>query len=239
MKLLVVADLHYSLKQFDWLQHRVADFDVVVIAGDLLDLASMVETDVQATVVLRYLRGFQKSTRLLTTSGNHDLDGENALGERAALWLKKATRLGLCVDWNGMTLDGDRFSLCPWWDGERTREEVEAFLIRERSEVGEGDWYWIHHAPPAGKPVSWNGKQDFGDPRLEEWIDKFRPRAVFSGHIHQAPFRAGGGWSCLCGTTRIFNPGHQPGAEPSCIEVDLASHLATWISQAGVETVEF
>ena len=38
MKLLVVSDLHYSIKQFDWLLQRAAQHDLPVIAGDLLDL---------------------------------------------------------------------------------------------------------------------------------------------------------------------------------------------------------
>jgi Icc-related predicted phosphoesterase len=39
MKILYVADLHYSLKQFDWLLANAGPFDVVAIGGDLLDAA--------------------------------------------------------------------------------------------------------------------------------------------------------------------------------------------------------
>ena len=39
MKLLFVADLHYSLKQFDWLLAEAPKFDAVSIGGDLLDLS--------------------------------------------------------------------------------------------------------------------------------------------------------------------------------------------------------
>lgn len=45
MKILIVSDIHYSLKQFDWLLKVAHNFDLIVIAGDLLDvgeaLASM------------------------------------------------------------------------------------------------------------------------------------------------------------------------------------------------------
>ena len=37
MRLLAVADLHYSLPQFDWVLEVAPDFDVVVLAGDLLE----------------------------------------------------------------------------------------------------------------------------------------------------------------------------------------------------------
>ena len=39
MRLLAVADLHYSLPQFDWVLEVAPDFDVVVLAGDLLELS--------------------------------------------------------------------------------------------------------------------------------------------------------------------------------------------------------
>ena len=39
LKLLVVSNLHYSLKQFDWPLDRAAQHGLLVIAGDLLDLA--------------------------------------------------------------------------------------------------------------------------------------------------------------------------------------------------------
>ena len=33
MRMLFVADLHYELKQFDWLMAHAAEFDAVVIGG--------------------------------------------------------------------------------------------------------------------------------------------------------------------------------------------------------------
>ena len=42
MRCLVVADLHYSLPQFDWLPAAAPEFDVVIFAGDALDIGSFV-----------------------------------------------------------------------------------------------------------------------------------------------------------------------------------------------------
>jgi predicted phosphodiesterase len=42
MKCLVVADLHYSLPQYDWVVNVAEQFDLVIIAGDHLDLSSLV-----------------------------------------------------------------------------------------------------------------------------------------------------------------------------------------------------
>jgi Icc-related predicted phosphoesterase len=41
MRCLLAADLHYSLQQFDWVKEVAEYFDIVVLAGDHLDVASM------------------------------------------------------------------------------------------------------------------------------------------------------------------------------------------------------
>ena len=43
MRILVVADLHYSLPQYDWLLAEAPRYDLVVIAGDHVDLSSPVD----------------------------------------------------------------------------------------------------------------------------------------------------------------------------------------------------
>jgi Icc-related predicted phosphoesterase len=40
VKVLLVSDLHYRLRQLDWLLQRAAAVDAVMIAGDLLDIRS-------------------------------------------------------------------------------------------------------------------------------------------------------------------------------------------------------
>ena len=55
MRILLVSDLHYTLKQLDWVASVAADYELVVMAGDHLDIASIVEPDAQIAVVLEYL----------------------------------------------------------------------------------------------------------------------------------------------------------------------------------------
>jgi predicted MPP superfamily phosphohydrolase len=90
MNILLVADLHYALKQFDWVLSVAADHDAVVIAGDLLETASVVPLDAQVVVVSEYLRRLAGITRVFVCSGNHDLDAEGPGGERVAGWLAGA-----------------------------------------------------------------------------------------------------------------------------------------------------
>ena len=74
MKCLLVSDLHYTLKQFDWVDSAAGEFDLVVMAGDQLDISSTVTIDVQMVVILNYLRRLHQKTKLLVCSGNHDLN---------------------------------------------------------------------------------------------------------------------------------------------------------------------
>ena len=55
MRALVVADLHYSLPQFDWLLAAAPQFDLVIFAGDALDVGSAVDFRAQIVVVKKYL----------------------------------------------------------------------------------------------------------------------------------------------------------------------------------------
>ncbi|GLR95622.1 putative phosphodiesterase [Bradyrhizobium liaoningense] len=43
MRCLVVADLHYSLPQLDWLVSAAPQFDLLIFAGDALDIGSIVD----------------------------------------------------------------------------------------------------------------------------------------------------------------------------------------------------
>ena len=63
------------------------------------------------------------------------------------------------------------------------------------------------------------------------------PDVVLSGHIHQAPFVHGGGWSDRIGTTWLFNPGHQPGPVPTYLLIDLDAGTAQWSSATEREEI--
>jgi DNA repair exonuclease SbcCD nuclease subunit len=52
--------------------------DVVVVAGDLLDIGSTVPLDTQIIVVLSYLQKLADRKPTLVCSGNHDLDSRRS-----------------------------------------------------------------------------------------------------------------------------------------------------------------
>jgi Icc-related predicted phosphoesterase len=230
--MLFVADLHYGLKQFDWLAANAANYDLIAIGGDLLSLSSGLDPDVQIVVVEKYLNRLRQKTRVLVSSGNHDLDACNPAGEAVAQWLREAKAKDLFVDGDTVQVSGARITICPWWDGPVSRAEVEGQLAREAQHPN-GRWIWLHHAAPAGSRVCWTGKRFAGDEILLAWIKRFGPSMVLCGHIHNAPFYPKGSWVDRIGKTWVFNPGRQPGACPARIVLDLDALEAEWISFEG------
>jgi len=232
MRILFVADLHYSLKQFDWLMTQADTHDVIVIGGDLLDLSSLLEPQVQGVVVEKYLSRLAARRPLIVSSGNHDGDRRSAADESVAGWLQELRHGQLYVDGDHVTLEGTLFTVCPWWDGPVSRAALESQLARD-AQLPRERWVWIHHSPPDRSPVSWAGRRFGGDEFLGGWIEQYRPDFVLSGHIHNAPFLDKGSWLDRVGTTWVFNPGRQIGAIPTYISLDLDSRSAEWTSFEG------
>jgi len=235
MRLLFVADLHYSLRQFDRLLANAPDYDLTVIGGDLLDLASPLDFDIQIAVVEKYVGRLRRRARLVISSGNHDGDGRNSADESVALWLRDLGGEDLFVDGDSLDFGDVRITVCPWWDGAQSREELEALLEREAARSPRR-WIWIHHAPPSGSRTSWTGRESVGDDPLREWIQRFQPEMVFSGHVHNAPFYPEGSWIDRVGRTWVFNPGRQIGPQPTSIVLDLDAMTAEWHSIEGCST---
>jgi len=238
MRLLLVSDLHYSLPLFDWVLDVAGDFDVVVMAGDHLDLASLVDRRAQAVVVKKYFARMRDKTRLLICSGNHDLDTTNEAGEQMAKWLLGSHIEGVLSDGDSVLLEDTLFTLCAWWDGPVSREAIGAQLA-EAAKRRAKRWIWVYHAPPANSPVAWGGQRYYGDEALKRWIETYQPDIVMSGHVHQAPYVDKGSWVDRIGKTWIFNTGHYLGAPPAHIIMDTKAGEALWFSAAGNQYIRF
>lgn len=254
MRLLLVSDLHYSLPLFDWVLEVAGDFDVVVMAGDHLDLASLVDGRAQATVVKKYFERIRAKTQLLICSGNHDLDGKNESGEKIARWLSSHRNAGVLSDGESKMIGDTLFTACPWWDGPVSQGDIGrqlAAAAKLRQGDGNGDgrgedrgkpptrWIWIYHAPPSKSPIAWGGARYFGDDALTSWIAEYRPDIVMCGHVHEAPYVAQGSWVDYIGTTWVFNTGHYLGSPPAHIIMDTEAGEAVWLSAAGYQRVRF
>jgi len=234
MRILLVADLHYSLRQFDWVVGAAPSFDLVVLAGDHLDISSSVALDAQIVVVLRYFTLLQSAGGLAVSSGNHDLTGADANGEQSALWLRDARALGVPTDGESLLFGDTLITVCPWWDGPVGRDAVAALLARDAARRP-STWVWVYHWPPAQSPTCRTARGFYGDEELSAWIEQHRPDVVLAGHVHDPPFRPDGAWADRIGDTWVFNAGRQIGATPTRIELDLDRREATWVSLLGSE----
>src|SRR2546427_12724066 len=104
MRALVVADLHYSLPQFDWLLAAAPQFDLVIFAGDALDVGSAVDFRAPIVVVKKYLTLLSGITQGILCSGNHDLDERSAEGEKISRWIGEVREFGIGSAGDGLTM---------------------------------------------------------------------------------------------------------------------------------------
>jgi Icc-related predicted phosphoesterase len=238
MRLLLVSDLHYSLPLFDWVSGIAREFDVVVMAGDHLDLTSLVDRRAQAVVVKKYFARIRANTRLLICSGNHDLDSENDAGEKMAKWLLGSRNEGVLSDGESLLIGDTLFTICAWWDGPVSQASI-ATQLAEDAKKRPKRWIWIYHSPPANSPVAWAGQRYYGDDALKKWIGEYQPDIVMSGHVHEAPYVEKGSWVDRLGATWIFNTGHYLGAPPAHVIMDTEAGEALWFSAAGNQVIRF
>ena len=134
MRLLLVSDLHYNLPQLDWVVQAAPRFDLVVLAGDCLDVSSPVPLDVQTVVLRRYLGLIGQASRLAVASGNHDLTGPDAHGGQSAPWLADVRSARVACDGDVVDLAGTRVSVYPWWDGPVGRDALAARMAAESAQ---------------------------------------------------------------------------------------------------------
>ena len=234
MRILLVSDLHYRLPQLDWLVKVAPAYDLVVLAGDHLDISSAVSLDAQSVVILEYLSLLRAAGNVAVSSGNHDLTGPDSHGEQAALWLAEARAAGVPTDGDSLLLGDALISICPWWDGPAGRAALDTQLAADAARRP-ARWLWVYHWPPLGSPTCWTGRRHYGDESLVGWIERYRPDMVLTGHVHQPPFKPDGAWADRINDTWVFNAGHQIGPVPAHIEIDLHAGSASWRSMLGTE----
>jgi Icc-related predicted phosphoesterase len=237
VRILVVSDLHYRLPHYDWLVKAADDVDVVALVGDLADVVNPVPFTVQVVVLEKYLAMLGGKAVVLASSGNHDLDGPGAHGEQISAWLSAAGTSNVHVDGASIDVEGTRFTICPWWDGPLTRQQVADQLAAAAHDRPER-WIWLYHSPPAGTVLCRDGRREFPDHDLAGWIEEHSPDMVLCGHIHQAPWADGGSWHDRLDRTWVFNAGKQRGPVPAHITIDTETGTAEWFGVFEVQSID-
>jgi hypothetical protein len=174
MRVLLTSDLHYKLRQYDWLLGAAPRFDVVVVAGDHVDAFSPVPGEVQIAALSASLKALAQRCRLLVCSGNHDLNARSADGEKIADWLAPVRDAGSGRGDN-VAVDFCSRSAC----GTAPTRAVERMLGRGAERTGR--WAGVPRA--AGGRAELERQAPLGAGCRA--IARYSPTAVFCGHIHK------------------------------------------------------
>ncbi|MBI2518160.1 MAG: metallophosphoesterase family protein [Opitutae bacterium] len=217
MRILHCSDFHGNKRWFDWLVDEAANYDLVCLTGDHLDLFNYHQLGDQLSMINATLRRI--TTPLALCSGNHDsFSGGPPVDSRLfqAKWLREVRRPGVWIDGDQFELFGQNLR-CVGWNAQVSSAA--------------GNEIWLFHAPPAHSLVSAGiDGSEAGDEILGEICRAGNgPGIVLSGHQHD-PRR----WACRIGHTWCFNPGYdRNGACPNHISIDTASWSAVLYTDRG------
>ena len=194
----------------------------------------------QSVVLGTYLAPLSDQAPLvLASSGNHDLDGPGDHGEQVAGWLQRVHRRpGASSTARRVDVDGIRFTVCPWWDGPLTRDEVGAAARRGSRRparaVGVGLPLTARPARCCAATAAASSPTTSSPPGSSSTSRT----SCICGHIHQAPWAKGGSWHARLGRTQVFNAGKQIGHVPPHITFDTEARTAHWFGVFDSETID-
>lgn len=183
MKILHLADLHMNSNWLGWVTEEATRFDLVVLAGDMMDAFANRSMADQANAVSKWL--IRVDCPVVLCSGNHDywvksphVKGDDPNAEAA--WLKRLKGQGKIIG-----VDGDIISFRPKHSDEApTKIVVNGWL--QTSELDDDVDIVVTHAPPAGCYCSVGSEgYDVGDPDLWPSLQHHPPKLVLSGHVHR------------------------------------------------------
>ena len=146
MKILITADLHFRLHWFRWLIEQGANYDLICIAGDLLDMFKGEPRIEQAREVSRWIRELAKATCVAVCSGNHDNAGRQILADRAPVYewfIALGTDLKIITDGATQVLDNLIVTTVPY---HCSKEQKSVWLIEDIRFAGNEEingWYFI------------------------------------------------------------------------------------------------
>jgi Calcineurin-like phosphoesterase len=150
MKSLLTADLHFRIDWFRWLIGQAPNYDLVCIAGDLLDMFDNKSTREQAREVTSLIWELADIVPVAVCSGNHDNAGGLVPHNRAPLYkwfIDLGTHPNIITDGVTRKLEDLILTTIPY---HCSKEEKSIWLDRGstiRRQTGQ-PWMVLHHVPP-------------------------------------------------------------------------------------------
>jgi len=224
MRILHVADLH--LDRFEWVKEHARGYDLLVIAGDILDAFSHIPLLAQIPYCAEWLADLPVPT--VVVSGNHDYFHECFLSQvlnpyAEARWITRLRGRSnvICSDGDCISFGGLRILGHGWGRGQV--DTAGADIV-------------VSHAPPQGCLCALGPSgEDFGEDFVIPPKDDDPPKLILCGHIHQ-PKRTWCRWPSAGRQSLVLVPGvKQRAATPSHWIIDTDKGIA----QKGNERVGF
>ena len=193
MKLLLTADLHYRIHWFRWLIEQAPSYDLVCIAGDLLDMFKSETRMEQAREIGRLIRELADIVPVAVCSGNHDNAGRLVSHDRASVYewfIDLGTHPNIITDGSTRKLENLIVTTVPYhcskarkinlarsrfYDSQTNRDAVDRSSSRSAQEQALG--------------VS--GEES----EAAELLAAYRPDYFVSGHDHAFPYASGQSWN--------------------------------------------
>jgi calcineurin-like phosphoesterase family protein len=166
MKLLITADLHFRLHWFRWLIDQAPEFDLVCIAGDLLDMFKSATRLEQAREIAVLVRELADRVPVAVCSGNHDNAGRLVSHDRASLYewfIELGTHRNIITDGSTRKLENLIVTTVPyhcsrqeksiWLDrGSKIRKQTGMPWIVRASDTRRA-WSCLRPDPPRQSPT--------------------------------------------------------------------------------------
>jgi predicted phosphodiesterase len=232
MKILITADLHYRERWFRWLIEQGANYDLVCMAGDLLDMFKGEPRMEKAREVSRWVLELATITRVAVSSGNDDNAGRQITADRAPVyeWFL-ALRSSPKITTDGVTqiIDDLIVTTVPY---HCSQEQKLIWLDRGamiRKQRGHR-WIVLHHVAPSF--------HDSGSGEEREAVAlllTYQPDFFVSGHTHSYPYLAGNSWAKKIDGVNVLVPGQVLRAPfPNHIVLDTETGQASWQTSSRV-----
>jgi hypothetical protein len=215
------------------------DFDLVCIAGDVLDMFNPETRLQQAREITRLIRELADLVPVALCSGNHDNAGRLVSHDRASVYewfIDLGTHRNIITDGSTRKLENLIVTAIPY---HCSRQGKSIWLDRGstiRRQTGI-PWIVLHHVPAkTGSGVS--GEES----EAAELLAAYRPDYFVSGHDHAFPYASGQSWNQRLDEVCLLVPGQLLRAPfPNYIKLDTESgelswHTArdTWIPEDGL-----
>jgi hypothetical protein len=243
MRLLLTAELGWNHRWFKWLDEGSERYDLVAIAGDLINVFRSEPLNLQTLKAKAFLRSLARKTRIALSSGNNDTVDEVDTSSRGPvpMWMAGLDSINTLISDGRTSIVRQRLIV--------TTLSYISTIERKRFWLAEGaklrkktglPWLVIHHHPPAFHGSASPEELSAGE-LLEEFAPNFWAAGRFFDHAHPRGFN----WMqtidqsvVLNVTQRSIGSVFREAVFPNHIVLDLESGKIQWNSWLESENEE-